>query len=137
MPGAHDEIRTLLPPTLRLGTGRAVTALATELRDGEQAISLVSGSVDALPRAQRTHLLCVTDQALLLASVTGGSARRFDYSDLESFSSRNSNPGSYALDFVTLGILKVRIQGVWTCEQAFRGRARSYGAWRGRTSLAS
>jgi len=31
----------------------------------------------------------------------------------------------------------VRIQGVWTCEQAFRGRARSYGAWRGRTSLAS
>jgi hypothetical protein len=106
MPGAHDEIRTLLPPTLRLGTGRAVTALATELRDGEQAISLVSGSVDALPRAQRTHLLCVTDQALLLASVTGGSARRFDYGDLESFSSRNSNPGSYALDFVTLGVLK-------------------------------
>lgn len=75
MPGAHDEIRTLLPPTLRRGTERAVTALATELRDGERAISLVSGSVDALPRSERAHLLCVTDQGLLLASLAGGSAR--------------------------------------------------------------
>jgi hypothetical protein len=106
MPGAHDEIRTLLPPTLRRGTGRAVTALATELRDGERAISLVSGSVDALPRNVRAHLLCVTDQGLLLASFAGGSARRFDYGELESFSSRNSNPGSYALGLVTLGVLK-------------------------------
>jgi hypothetical protein len=106
MPGAHDEIRTLLPPTLRRGTGRAVTALATELRDGERAISLVSGSVDALPRNERAHLLCVTDQGLLLASLAGGSARRFDYGELESFSSRNSNPGSYALGLVTLGVLK-------------------------------
>jgi hypothetical protein len=46
MPGAHDEIRTLL----RRGTARAVTALATELRDGERAISLVSGSVNPLTR---------------------------------------------------------------------------------------
>ena len=42
MPGAHDEIRTLLPPTLRRGTGRAVTALATELRDGEHQLRHVS-----------------------------------------------------------------------------------------------
>jgi hypothetical protein len=80
--------------------------LATELRDGERAISLVSGSVDALPRNERAHLLCVTDQGLLLASFAGGSARRFDYGELESFSSRNSNPGSYALGLVTLGVLK-------------------------------
>jgi hypothetical protein len=106
MPGAHDEIRTLLPPTLRRGTGRAVTALATELRDGERAISLVSGSVDVLPRSERAHLLCVTDQGLLLACLAGGGARRFDYGELESFSSRNSNPGSYALGLVTLGVLK-------------------------------
>jgi hypothetical protein len=106
MPGAHDEIRTLLPPTLRRGTPRAVTALATELRDGERAISLVSGSVDALPRNERAHLLCVTDQGLLLASIAGGLARRFDYAELESFSSRNSNPGSYALGLLTLGVLK-------------------------------
>jgi hypothetical protein len=106
MPGAHDEIRTLLPPTLRRGTERAVTALATELRDGERAISLVSGSVDALPRSERAHLLCVTDQGLLLAALAGGGARRFDYGELESFSSRNSNPGSYALGLVTLGVLR-------------------------------
>ena len=106
MPGAHDEIRTLLPPTLRRGTGRAVTALATELRDGERAMSLVSGTVEALPRGERAHLLCVTDQGLLMAALAGGSARRFDYGELESFSSRNSNPGSYALDFVTLGVLR-------------------------------
>lgn len=106
MPGAHDEIRTLLPPSLRRGTGRAVTALATELREGERAISLVSARVDALPRARRAHLLCVTDRGLLLASLSGGSARRFDYGELESFSSRNSNPGSYVLDFVTLGLLR-------------------------------
>jgi hypothetical protein len=106
MPGAHDEIRTLLPPSLRRGTGRAVTALATELRAGERAVSLVSGRVDALPRTRRAHLLCVTDQGLLLAPLSGGSARRFDYGELESFSSRNSNPGSYVLDFVTLGMLR-------------------------------
>jgi hypothetical protein len=106
MPGAHDEIRTLLPPSLRRGTARAVTALATELRAGERAVSLVSGRVDALPRTRRAHLLCVTDQGLLLAPLSGASARRFDYGELESFSSRNSNPGSYVLDFVTLGMLR-------------------------------
>ncbi|MGI9099427.1 MAG: hypothetical protein ACR2H2_13230 [Solirubrobacteraceae bacterium] len=71
----------------------------------------------------------------------GGKLQSY-YSELFGWEMDTNNPMNYGLvaregNVSPDGIGIVRIQGVWTCEQAFRGRARSYGAWRGRTSLAS
>lgn len=101
------DIRSLLPPTLKVvPISAAVKSLACALEGTERPVSLVSGTREDLTLGQRSQLLLVTDRALIIASLRGGPAQRMSYSDIESFSSRNSNPASYILDFVTLGLSK-------------------------------
>src|SRR4051794_17882688 len=101
--GAHADIRSLVPPTLRLGSGAATAALAGVLAPGERPVSLVSGHREGAALGERTHVLLITDSGVAVADLRGRAAQRWSWSEVESFSTRNSNPASYALDFVTLG----------------------------------
>jgi hypothetical protein len=103
---AEADIRSLLAPTLRTGSGRATSALAALLTRDERPISLVSGQLEGATSATRSHLLLVTGVGLAIADLKGRNARRWAWVDFESFSTRNSNPASNALDFVTLGLSK-------------------------------
>jgi hypothetical protein len=100
------DVRSLMPVSMKLGSGGAVGRLAGTVEHLERPISLVLATREDLPIGSRHHLLLLTDRAVLLTSLRAGPVERISFKDVDSFSSRNSNPLSYALDFVTLGLSK-------------------------------
>jgi hypothetical protein len=103
---AMRDIRSLLPASLRLGTEPATAILASLLLPGERPVSLVSGQIEGERLGQRSRLLLITDQRFALADLHGGAAAAWRWQDVNTFSTRNSNPASYAIDFITLSVLK-------------------------------
>lgn len=112
-----EDIRSLLPASLRFGSGPATAALAATLGSGERPISLVSGHLQGAAVGNRTRLILITDRGFATADLKGREARHWVWQDIESFDTRNSNPVSYALDFVTLGLSKAM-----SCMYVFRMR---------------
>ena len=104
--GVEHELRSLLPASLRLGTGAAVSRLASRVVEGERPVAIVSGTLEGQKFGSRRRLVLVTDRRLVLADLKGGEAAAWRWQDVDTFSTRNSNPASYALDWMTLSVMK-------------------------------
>ena len=93
--GAAQDVQSLLPASMRRGADGAISALGALLEPRERPISLVSGHMEGERRRDRGRLILVTDRRVLISDLKGRAPAAWAWQEVDSFSTRNSNPLSY------------------------------------------
>ncbi len=106
---AAREIRSMVPSSLRKGTDGAVLALGAALHPLERPAAVVAGDVEGEPRRDRRRLILVTDRRVLITDLRGDAMIARDWREIDSFTSRRSDPKVSALDVVTLSVPTSRV----------------------------
>ena len=90
--GAARDVQSLLPASMRRGTDGAISALGALLGPRERPISLVSGRMEGERRRDRGRLILVTERRVLITDLKGSAPAAWTWQEVDSFSTRDSNP---------------------------------------------